>query len=78
MIIKDNIDVFGESFEGVNLAGKRITKAEFDDCTFKLCNFSETFFSSCKFTDCIFIDCNLSLLKLTDSNQVVYNLSLVK
>lgn len=43
--IVDNMDVFAEKFEGIDLHGKKITKAEFDDCTFVSCDFSETFFS---------------------------------
>ncbi len=65
--ITDNMDVFGEKFEGIDFSKKRITKSEFDDCTFKSCDFTETFFSSCKFIDCRFENCNLTLIKLTDS-----------
>lgn len=32
--IADNMDVFAEQFEGIDLHGKKITKAEFEDCTF--------------------------------------------
>jgi uncharacterized protein YjbI with pentapeptide repeats len=67
--ITDTMDVFAEKFEGVELHGKKITKAEFDDCTFVSCDFSETFFSSCKFTECRFENCNLSLMKLTSSKM---------
>jgi uncharacterized protein YjbI with pentapeptide repeats len=67
--ITDNMDVFAEKFEGIDLHGKKITKAEFDDCTFVSCDFSETFFSSCKFTECCFENCNLSLLKLTNTKM---------
>jgi len=37
----DNMDVFAEKFEGIDLHGKKITKAEFDDCTFVSCKFTE-------------------------------------
>ena len=65
----DNMDVFAENFKGVNLHGLKITKAEFDDCTFVSCDFSETFFSSCKFTECRFENCNLSLAKFTNTKM---------
>lgn len=67
--ITDYMDVFAETFQGVNLHGLKITKAEFDDCTFVSCDFSETFFSSCKFTECRFENCNLSLMKLTNTKM---------
>jgi uncharacterized protein YjbI with pentapeptide repeats len=42
--ITDTMDVFAEKFEGVDLHGIKISKSEFDDCTFVSCDFSETFF----------------------------------
>ncbi len=41
--ITNNMDVFAEKFEGIDLHGKKITKTEFDDYTFVSCDFSETF-----------------------------------
>jgi len=67
--ITDHMDVFAETFKGVNLHGLKITKAEFDDCTFVSCDFSQTFFSSCKFTECRFENCNLSLMKITNTKM---------
>ena len=67
--IVDNMDVFAEKFEGLNLHKVKISKAEFDDCTFVSCDFSETFFSSCKFTECRFENCNLSVMKLTNTKM---------
>lgn len=67
--IVDNMDVFAEDFEEIDLHGKKITKAEFEDCTFISCDFSETFFASCKFTECRFVNCNLSLMKLTNTKM---------
>jgi len=65
--IIDNLDCFAEEFKGVVFQGKKISKAEFEDCTFNACDFSETFFSSCRFIECTFTNCNLSLMKLTSS-----------
>ena len=67
--IIDNLDCFAEEFKGVDLHGKKITKAEFEDCIFISCDFSETFFSSCRFIECRFENCNLSLMKLTSSKM---------
>lgn len=67
--IVDNLDIFAENFEGINLHGMKITKSEFEDCTFVSCDFSETFFSSCKFIECRFENCNLSLMKLTNTKM---------
>jgi len=41
---KQRFTSFEESFEGINLQNKQITKAEFNDCVFKSYNFRETFF----------------------------------
>lgn len=65
--IVDNLDCFAEEFKDITLHGKKITKAEFETCTFVSCDFSETFFSSCRFIECTFVNCNLSLMKLTSS-----------
>ena len=65
--IVDNLDCFAEEFKGLNFHGKKISKAEFEDCSFISCDFSETFFSSCRFIECSFTNCNLSLMKLTSS-----------
>lgn len=67
--IVDNLDCFAEEFKGITLHGSKITKAEFEDCTFVSCDFSETFFSSCRFVECHFENCNLSLMKLTSSKM---------
>jgi len=67
LAIVDHLDCFAEEFKGVDLHGQKITRAEFETCTFISCDFSETFFSSCRFIECTFINCNLSLMKLTSS-----------
>jgi len=67
--IVDGLDCFAEEFKHLDLHGKKITKAEFETCTFIACDFSEAFFSSCRFIECDFIDCNLSLIKLTSSKM---------
>lgn len=67
--IIDGLDCFAEEFKGISLCGEKITKAEFESCTFVSCDFSETFFSSCRFIECHFENCNLSLMKLTSTKM---------
>ena len=67
--IVDKMDVFAETYEAIVLHGKKITKAEFEDCTFISCDFSETSFLSCKFIGCRFENCNLALMKLTNTKM---------
>ena len=67
--IVDNLDCFAEEFKSITLHTEKITKAEFEACTFVSCDFSETFFSSCRFIECHFENCNLSLMKLTDTKM---------
>ena len=67
--IIDNMDVFAENFEGINLHGVKIIKSEFEDCTFVSCDFSETFFFACKFVECRFVNCNMSVMKLTNTKM---------
>lgn len=57
-------EFWSENFEGLNLSGKEIYLKEFDDCTFRRCDFSEATFKHSNFVDCDFINCNLSLLKM--------------
>jgi fluoroquinolone resistance protein len=41
-----------------------LSKGEYENCTFKHCNFTENDLSDFKFMDCEFIGCNLSLAKM--------------
>lgn len=42
-----------------------LAKGEYENCTFKGCNFENYDISEFKFTDCTFDSCNLSLMKLS-------------
>lgn len=44
-----------------------LPKAEYENCTFVNCNFSESYLSYVSFTDCEFLDCNLSGIKIKDT-----------
>ncbi|MFD1256967.1 pentapeptide repeat-containing protein [Mucilaginibacter terrae] len=57
-----------QTFEKVIYTGKFITGREFQDCVFKLCNFSDSTFSDNKFLDCTFEGCNLALMKLGNTS----------
>lgn len=46
---------------------KTVTKAEYENCRFLNCDFSNGNLSDFKFTDCEFSGCNLSLAKLVDT-----------
>ena len=65
--IVDSLDCFAEEFEKIDLHGEIIKNAEFEECTFVSCDFSETLFRSCRFIDCRFENCNLSVMRLTDT-----------
>ena len=66
-LIADGLDCFAEEFEKVDLYQMCIKNAEFEECTFISCDFSETLFRSCRFIDCNFKNCNMSVMKLTDT-----------
>jgi fluoroquinolone resistance protein len=51
-------------FEHLSYAGKRVQHREFEQCTFKDCDFSNSDFAYNRFTDCSFKGCNLGLMKL--------------
>ncbi|MEO6149530.1 MAG: pentapeptide repeat-containing protein [Mucilaginibacter sp.] len=59
MLIHDD-----ETFEGIIYAGKVTRNEEFQSCTFKNCDLSNSSFIYNKFLDCTFIGCNLSLVHL--------------
>jgi uncharacterized protein YjbI with pentapeptide repeats len=40
-------------------------KAEYDNCTFDSCNFSEADLSSSSFSDCTFTECNFAMAKIS-------------
>lgn len=49
-----------ETFDGNEL----LAKGEYENCSFKNCNFGDSNLSEFKFIDCIFSNCNLSLVKI--------------
>lgn len=53
-----------KTFEKISVIGQSILDREFENCIFKLCDFSEANLAGTRFTDCTFIGCNLSNVKL--------------
>jgi fluoroquinolone resistance protein len=52
-----------KTFSEVAFTGQVIRGTEYNNCTFKKCDFSDTEFHLCKFIDCAFEHCNLSMVK---------------
>jgi len=57
-----------KTFEKVIYSGKEVRNKEFEQCTFKDCDLSDSVFSNNRFTECVFIGCNLSMTKLSGSS----------
>jgi fluoroquinolone resistance protein len=57
----------GKTFENITYSEKPIKNREFDKCTFKVCDLSNSDFSYTKFIDCSFVGCNLAMIKLMSS-----------
>ncbi|QSZ41058.1 pentapeptide repeat-containing protein [Sulfurimonas aquatica] len=67
VVIVDGLDCFAEDFEKIEISGESVKSAEFEECSFISCDFSETLWRSCRFIDCHFKNCNMSVMRLTDS-----------
>jgi fluoroquinolone resistance protein len=57
-----------KTFEKVIYCGKEVKNKEFEHCTFKDCDLSDSLFLNNRFTECIFTGCNLSMTKLAGSS----------
>lgn len=55
------------TFEAADSAGVEIAAAEFRECRFVRCCFSESVLRACVFDECVFVECDLSLVKLPHS-----------
>jgi len=56
-----------EAFEQVRLEQNDVVSAEFRECSFVRCCFSESALRACVFDECVFVECDLSLVKLPHS-----------
>lgn len=52
--------VFDKTFKRENYVKVRLPKAEYENCVFESCDFSNGYLDSQNFLECEFIDCNLS------------------
>ncbi len=57
-----------KTFEKVIYTGKEVRNKEFEQCTFKDCDLSDSLFLNNRFTECVFTGCNLSMTKLAGSS----------
>ncbi len=64
-----------KTFEKQDYRNTSLPKAEYDNCIFINCDFSDSFLSYVSFTDCEFKDCNLSGVKIKDAmlKDVTFN-----
>ncbi len=64
-----------QTFEGQDYTSTPLPKAEYDNCSFINCDFSNSYLSTISFLECEFIDCNLSLAKTKEAtfNTVHFN-----
>jgi uncharacterized protein YjbI with pentapeptide repeats len=54
-------------FQKQDYRTQALQKAEYDNCTFINCDFTDSYLSYVSFTDCEFKDCNLSGIKIKDT-----------
>lgn len=54
-------------FEKIKFSRNPLPKGEYENCTFKDCDFYNVYLSSFIFVDCGFQDCNLSLTKFSNT-----------
>lgn len=52
--------VSDRTFKGQDYTKTRLVKAEYENCIFEGCDFSDGYLDNQNFTECEFIDCNLS------------------
>ena len=56
-----------EIFTALDYSGKRVQDANFDSCTFRLCNFSKSDLTNVEFLDCLFDGCDFSLARMNNT-----------
>ncbi|MXS72693.1 pentapeptide repeat-containing protein, partial [Flavobacteriaceae bacterium W22] len=66
--------VSDERFDNINCTQKPLNLGEYENCTFRNCNFEYLNISGFRFTDCEFIESNLSMTNLIGSafREVVF------
>jgi uncharacterized protein YjbI with pentapeptide repeats len=56
-----------KTFKSESYSITHIQKAEYDNCTFINCDFSDSCISNISFIECEFLDCNFSMVKSKDT-----------
>lgn len=56
-----------KKFENIDFTETSLATADYENCTFSICNFSSTDLSGFSFTECEFTGCNLSLTSMTNT-----------
>lgn len=64
-----------QEFTGIDYTQQPLDKGEYDNCTFRECNFESLHLSIRTFLECTFINCNLTNVKFggTSLNQVLFD-----
>ena len=72
--------ILDKNFKNIDYTTNELPKAEYDNCTFIDCNFSDSYLTGINFLECEFIDCNFSSAKVkgvTFNNIVFKNCKLL-
>ncbi len=56
-----------QTYEKQDFISEILSKGNYENCIFRLCNFAEADVKQVNFTDCRFEECNLSMVKLIDT-----------
>ena len=59
--------VFDKTFKGQDYTKIRLPKAEYENCIFDTCQFSNSDITNTTFSECVFIDCDLSNANFTEA-----------
>ncbi|WP_299711383.1 pentapeptide repeat-containing protein [uncultured Tenacibaculum sp.] len=57
-----------EEFVKTNFTNEKISRSDFDSCTFKNCDFTDMHIVGSEFLECEFIDCNFSNTRLRETS----------
>lgn len=55
------------TFLSKDFTQKRLKRAEYENCRFEGCNFSDSFLDNQNFMECTFLECNLSNVNITNT-----------
>ena len=61
MVFKER-EYWAEQFIELMMSEEKVVGIEFDDCTFKGCDFKASDFVGCRFIDCQFVSCDMNVV----------------